>query len=438
MDTDKQGKFVIHSIVEQILSEHRFARDASGCLYRWEQDKGHWVSFSPERIRSIAYSKEIKESHSNPKRRATIASDIIDHPTVQCGDIKWNRLKPSEVPHKDCVLDIATGQTREHSPDDFLDYVLPHEYSPGARCPTWLQCLNEWFSDLGDCDDVIGALQQFFGYCVLPHAKYKKALYLRGEGDTGKSVVEHVLRRLVGFENCTSIVPDKMGDPRAIATIKGKLINLVSELSEDAMVDDGGFKKLVSSEDAVLIDPKFERPFFYSPVCKHVICSNNLPRITDHSKATYNRLLIIPMDKVIPRADQDPMLPQKLEREIQGILNWAIAGARRLMAANGKWSIPGTSIIEVENLAFDNNPVAQFVEEKCEPAINGWITVSDFAYQFNRWHEGRDWTKKTISQRLSKLGYKSGRDCKQRKYLGINWRDTDGIDDGPSQKDFWS
>ena len=45
-----------------------------------------------------------------------------------------------------------------------------------------------------------------------------------------------------------------MDDPQRLAVIKGKALNVITEVSSDALIADGGFKTLVSTEEPVFID----------------------------------------------------------------------------------------------------------------------------------------------------------------------------------------
>jgi len=56
----------------------------------------------------------------------------------------------------------------------------------------------------------IAALQEYFGYCLMPHARYKKALLCVGESDCGKSTIPYLLRQLLGSENIAAVSVEHM------------------------------------------------------------------------------------------------------------------------------------------------------------------------------------------------------------------------------------
>ena len=135
-----------------------------------------------------------------------------------------------------------------------------------------------------------------------------------------------VMRFLVGGDNTCQIPIDQMGNDSALAPIFGKMMNLLSEIKKGALVDDGGFKQLVSTEEPVLIDEKYQKRISYVPTAKHVFGTNNLPSISDKSDATFNRLLILKFNKIVPKAEQEPNLTRDLEGEVDGIIGWAWSG----------------------------------------------------------------------------------------------------------------
>jgi putative DNA primase/helicase len=153
--------------------------------------------------------------------------------------------------------------------------------------------------------------------------------------------------------------------PRKLSPLMGKMVNLLTELTSKAMVADGGFKTLVSTEEPLLIDPKFAQPILYAPIAKHVIACNSLPRVTDMSRGFFNRLMLLKFNRVIPEELRDRSIVDKLRREIEGIMSWAIEGARRLYENGGEFTRSGVRSGNHE-YREEQNPVNMFVTECCD------------------------------------------------------------------------
>ena len=320
--------------------------------------------------------------------------------------VEWNRIKEYEIPFDNGILDLRDMSMREHHPDDFLDRVIPHDYKPKAECPTWLRVLEEW---LPSEEDRI-ALQAFFGYILMQKAQYKKALMVYGPPHTGKSICSSIAVEMCGGPSyICSVKPSDMGDPRKVAPIKGKALNLVADLSSDEIVSDGGFKQMVSTGDTINIDEKFKPAMAYVPTAKHLFATNNLPHVNDASKAVFERLLILPFNNEVPKDRRDPSLERKLRAEISGIICWALKGAVELFKSNGRWPENLSSEEIIHQMEQDSNPILEFLAESGLVLqvndANGpdFIDRSKFCALFRAWHTrngGRRWSNRAIISRL--------------------------------------
>jgi P4 family phage/plasmid primase-like protien len=315
-----------------------------------------WRAISERTLRGLALRFDTMEGTSK-ERRMRIAEYIQD--LVIRYEVKWNNLQHYEIPVKNGVIDIRDMSLRPHRPSDFLDHEVATAYDPDAKAPRWERALSEWFDD----QTAVNALQEFFGYCLMPHAAYKRAMILFGPSNTGKSKILETLQNLVGGENVAALGIHKMDDERALAVLVGKMVNVVSEISQNQQFADAGFKALVSGgTDPVTINEKYARPYKYIPTCKHIFATNHLPEVEDTSDGVINRLLIILCEKIFTSDTMDTGLSGKLKSEMPGILNWALEGATRLYARNGIFIPPATQRKTISRWKDDNNPVIEAIE----------------------------------------------------------------------------
>lgn len=310
--------------------EYLVRRDDARCVYIYREN--YWQETSDKFIQKLAMQYTSFNSVEMKDIREA-ASLLLTRRHVQA--IEWNQIKDTEVPLKNGILNFMTGEVREHCSEDYLDRVVPVRYDPEAKCPIWERCLEDW---LPGGEEEKEFLQQFFGYILMPHARYKRAIILYGLRDTGKSQICNVAKALAGGNRFTSsITPDEMDDPRKLAPIKGKALNMVADLPKNTVLADGGFKKLVSTGDAIQIDQKFTRAETYTPTAKHMFATNTLPVITDVTDAVFRRIVILHFTNQIPKEEQDTLLDVKLMSEMEGILRWAVEGARKLYSNHGQW-----------------------------------------------------------------------------------------------------
>ncbi|MGE0733732.1 MAG: phage/plasmid primase, P4 family [Alphaproteobacteria bacterium] len=383
-----------------VLGNHLLMQDAVGSMFMY--NGRHWEPITDESLLSLIFSYE-NESTTTATRRNEALNYI--KAATHYRELQWGRVGDWEIATESGVADVATGAVRAHRADDYLESVIPWPWQPDARCVLWRKFLGESF---GDDLDKWDALQEFFGYVALPHAKLKRALLLYGPSDTGKSVVLHVLRCMVGAEHTASLGVQHMDDPRRLFALVGKRLNIISEISTDAMVADGGFKALVSTEESVLVDPKFKNAFSYRPTCKHAIATNTLPFVSDRTAATFNRLLLIPFSNTVAASDQDPELFDKLAAEMPGILQWAAAGARRLADRKGRWTEVAAGAEVMAEFKTDSNPVLGFVAERMVPDPDDATPLAAIVRSFNAWFGGRSHDARWIGKRLRAAGYTIG------------------------------
>lgn len=406
---------------EMFLHKYKVLRDKFNNIYIYDEEQGFWDDTTDKNLKGLAMNVDTKSKTTNARRQ-----EIVNYALDRCSlnRVNWNNIESDEVPFKDGIYKITTGERFPHSYDKFLNSVIPHNYNPSAECPRWLQCLDEWF----ETEDKKLALQEFFGYILCAKAKYKKALLLLGESNTGKSKVAEVAELMVGAHATSCIPINKMDDMTVLAGLKGKLLNLNTETGVDDEIADAGFKKIVANEN-IQINEKYARVEVVVPIAKHIIATNNLPRIKDESMAVYNRLLIIRFNRVVQQIDTS--LPAKLAKEVEGIVNWAVEGAKRLIANGGQFTPVQESLEILKEYRRSQNPVLGFLEEEdseFERTKNedDFVSIQEFHEKFNKWKEINPWTKRGLGAALKKIGiegktkYVKGKTIKV--YVGIRPR----------------
>lgn len=380
--TTSEGRHV-NAIAEEILSQHKLI--SWGENSAWEYNGTIWEQVTPKTVQQWALKAESAYS-TKSKRRREIADYVLL--TTRLERIDWrNGLGDDEVPVENGVINLRTGAMRPHRPEDFLESVMPVQYTPGATCESLIKALAVAWRGDSDFDHKVLALQEFFGYVLMPHAKFKKALLLYGAPDSGKSQILALLQGMVGRGNYCSISVKDMDDPRKLAPIRGKMLNALSELSQSAMIADGGFKTLVSTGDAIQIDAKYEQPEEYRPFAKHVIVTNALPRVNDMTDATFNRMLLLKFNRSLPVAEQDKNLLDKLLAEAPGVLNWALVGAKRLLAQKGEFTAIPESTEVLADYKSQSNGIDDFVHIYCRKSEGNDIPIEEFRDRFNQ-HRG--------------------------------------------------
>lgn len=402
------GKLSAFDISMLMTHEHAMMVDKTGRI--WHYNGRFWRNVPERQLRAwaLSFDSEMKPSRS----RQNEAVDLAMSSTYEA-EIPWRQLGPLEVPCHNGMVNVSTSEVRPHRKEDYLEAVIPHAYDPQCKPKLWLQTLDDYFGEAAaeaGCPDPDGqakidVIQEFFGYILLPHARYKAALICHGERDCGKSQVADVAKLLVGKGNYCVIGLDKFGDPRACAPIVGRMLNAVGDIPQDALMDDGGFKSLVSTGDAITIDPKNVHPFEYIPFCKHLICCNSLPTINDQTDAAWSRMRLVHFTRTFRRSEQKRDLIDALAREMPGILAWSVEGANRLVKNGGHFTLIGESDRMLDDARRDANPVATFIAEEMTEDGEGYTAVAEIREQFAKWYR-KPFSPIWFGKRVTSGGYK--------------------------------
>lgn len=377
-----------HDVIAALRDELRldegempFLEKSSGQLYAY--NGRYWEGVNDGTAKAIIY-----ETMDAPERSTDrLRSDALREIRTMCHQRhhQWGRVADHEVPVLNGVVDVLTMRLRAHRASDYLEAVIPVPFEPRAQHPALDAYLASCFGD-GE-DQRPAALRAFAGYIVLPHARLKKAAVLYGPGDTGKSVFAELMRALVGPEGSCTLSVEDMDDPTRRHVLVGKKLNTLTELPAEAAIRDGGFKTLVSTEEPILINPKYGHAFQYVSQAKHLIATNTLPRVNDRTDATLNRLYIIPFDRVIPEADRIRDLQARFRAELSGVLNWALKGAAELVRSA---AFPPVDLAKrrIDEMREEANPVASYVRQMMIAELGAIVPVNEVTRSFNAWLSG--------------------------------------------------
>lgn len=130
------------------------------------------------------------------------------------------------------ILNITTGEITQHTPEHKSTIQIPCKYKPNlqlAKAPYF----NKFLIDItgGDADDIQTILEVIGGIISnIPIEKFKKAIILKGKGNTGKSVLRETIIRIIGDENNFTVDIASLNSRFGGAGIEGKRLIRKSEI----------------------------------------------------------------------------------------------------------------------------------------------------------------------------------------------------------------
>jgi P4 family phage/plasmid primase-like protien len=245
------------------------------------------------------------------------------------------------IPFRNGLLDLdaylaGNDTLKDHTHKWVSTFCLPYDFDPSAKCPLWLDKLDEVFKS----DRRADLLQEWYGYTMTPDMSQQKFLIKVGPPRAFKGTSDRVHEGLIGAENTVGFDLRSLARPFGLRRLVGKHVAFVGEVELTQCVDKVAIiekLKQITGGDKVSVESKGinETPSMYLPTRFSVSC-NEQPRFIDTTGALAARALYINFDaSFVGREDKE--LASKLLGELPGIANWALAGLRRLRA-NGRFT----------------------------------------------------------------------------------------------------
>ena len=270
------------------------------------------------------------------------------------------------------------------SDKDYCINRLPVAYDPEAAKPArWLQFLEELLYT-----DDIPALQEYIGYCLIPVTKAQKMLLLVGKGGEGKSRIGLVLRELFGDNMYTGSLQKVETNRFARADLEYKLLLVDDDMKTEALPQTNNLKTLVTPEDKIDIERKGMQSMQGTLYVRFTCFGNGgLHALYDKSNGFYRRqLLLTTKERPAGRVD-DPFLIDKMRKEKEGILLWALEGLNRLIANNYQFTSSERTTENLKEAMERGNNILSFLKSEgyFEIKTGAKCRSIDFYKVYERW-----------------------------------------------------
>lgn len=235
-------------------------------------------------------------------------------------------------------IDPTTGETSIEplAPEHRQRMRLRAEPDPEAEAPLWDRLLDYAFPPGSVDDQQRDLLQMLFGGALARSLwRHRVVALLLGATTSGKTTLLNVLANFFPADLVGGTNPQHWGSEYYIASLAGKLLNIVGELDPDEPIPGGAFKK-VTGGDIVEGRHPTHRPFSFTSTAAHFFNANRLPPTVDRSDAFFRRWRIIQFTRTVPDDEVVVDLAERIfEEESGAVAAWMLAGAQRLALAKG-------------------------------------------------------------------------------------------------------
>lgn len=261
------------------------------------------------------------------------------------------------------LLHLDSMELTEHSPSVYSTIQLPCSWNPSpSPCPVFDSFLSSISSDNVE---MVKLLTEYIGYAVsnVPGYLTKKALFLYGPGNTGKSQYLSLLEKLVGNDNYCSITLQALEMRFGTASLFGKRVAGAADMGSATIRELEKFKGITGGD---IIDFEFKGKDKFNARYNglFVFCCNELPHFNgDRGDHVYERMILCNCTNVIPQDQRDRHLLDKLYGEREAIIYKSVMALKELLDRGGAFTEPTEVSENREAYKTENDTVRQFLVE---------------------------------------------------------------------------
>lgn len=339
--------------VSRYLQTHPHTNFSNGEWRRYKD--GIWETVPELSIKKECLNLCAKHAEGLPITSAVVGSVVkmIQAETFLSDDIFDSNV--DLVTFKDCTLVVSTGETRAHSPTDYVTTKLKFSYDADACSPEWEQALT-----LTNPEN-LPFLQEYAGLSLTPETKYETAVWCWGDPGSGKSTFVGGLEAMLGERCCTLGLAEIERSPFALSQIPGKTLAISTEQPSAFVRCFYTLNTLISGE-SIKWEQKFLRAETLRPYVKLLWAMNELPRIDSAGVGLFRRVVPVPWS---PAPNPDPSIKEAVLKAGPAIFNWAYEGLKRLNA-RGRFDIPASLLAEREAYRVQNDIPLAFISDTFE------------------------------------------------------------------------
>lgn len=292
------------------------------------------------------------------------------------------------------ILNLARRELVPHDRARYITRMAQVDYDPAAQAPVWEAFIQ---SVTGGDAQLAEYLQVMVGYCLCGSTREQCMFFLYGDGANGKSTFLETLAKMLG-DYCMNAQADTIASTRSrssgaarsdVARLKGARFVTLEEGDQGATLDEGLVKQMTGG-NTITARFQYGKEFEFRPEFKLVEATNHLPKIHGTDVGIWRRIRLVPFTQSIPEEKQDILLPQKLEAELPGILNWALDGLQKWLAnsqGGRRHGLPACAAVDSAVSAYkqDQDRIAAFLADCTEPAEGSTVQASVLFRTYLNW-----------------------------------------------------
>ena len=395
----------------------RWAPDDTGKIMRLAKDTAMRIG---DEAHAAGGSSDLYKwagtSQSHPRINAMAALTQSEVPVLPAA----LDANPNLITFPNGTLELDTFTFREHKREDRCTKAMGCEYLPDATCPQWETFLNEIFERN---TDLIKFVQRALGYSLTTDTKERAIFLCHGMGANGKSTLLNTVATAMGEyakqAEANSFCQQRHDNVRNdLAALKGARYVTANEAGKNKRLDEELIKQLTGATDTISCRFLFQEMFEYRPQFKIWWAFNHKPEIRDGTLSIWDRVKLIPFNYRVKKIDKN--LPEKLLKELPGIVNWMCEGLREYHVVGLKE--PDVVKIATEEYKIEQDRLYDFREKVLIEDPSGVVFVSVLYKEYLDYceiiNEKKPMGKNAFSNEMAEK-YVRDRDSTGRYFKGI-------------------
>lgn len=283
---------------------------------------------------------------------------------------------------------LKNGYFEENESTEFTPYTIDIPYIEDAEP---VEIVDEYINQLTSHDAAYrDRLLEIMAHTLIVDKEFKRMLakffIFVGDGANGKGTLLAVIRKILGYENCSGLSIKNMTDERYFTALQGRLVNLGDDV-EDQPIDHEQMKMLknISSCDFISTRKLFEQSTHVELTISLIFTSNHILSSFEKGFAYQRRVEWCPMFCKVTK--RDPYFISKLTTK-KALIYWLklmIDAYKRLYE---NIAFTKSDLIEKYNADYhaENNTVLLFLGDCTKESLVG-LKSPEAYLNYTEWAE---------------------------------------------------
>ncbi|MFG2072925.1 DNA primase family protein [Nonomuraea maritima] len=335
------------------------------------------------------------------------------------------------------TIELQTGQIRPNDRADLITKVAGGAVT-GETNDEWAAFVERILPDA----EVRSFVQRLFGYAMLGKVTEHVMPIFTGTGANGKGTLRDAIANAFGdyaIEVDPAILMESKHERHGAfkMRLRGARLAFCSETEKGRRFAEATMKRLVGG-DPIEANYMHKNPITFDPSHTLIMLTNHLPAVSGDDPAVWRRILVVPFDVVIPEAERDGNLPERLKEAAPAVLSWVYQGwlAYREQGLNP----PEVVRARTEEYKLSSDVLGRFLDDRVMVNPNGTVKARDLFTAWSTWCTAsgeQPGTEVEFAKSLAARGYEKKRSSAGQVYRGLMLAHDDSGDDDDRSDNPW-